>query len=297
MATANSTHLGNPKTRPVNPEAFEEELKTDLAKGPLVLLGFPEVAMRVQQALAEEFVSTQQLVKLVGAEPVLTSRILCLANSAAMGARHEVVTDLRTAVSRLGIDALRGAVMAHAMALVRASHEFVLIASPLRDLWQTSVVVAALCNVVARRNNHVNAEAAQLVGLLHGVGKLYILTKASGHPELLADASVMRTITEAWHARVARTLLRQWGLPDPIIDAVAGPEQGGPAPAGSEAQLVDVLTYCLAVVKHMQDPGQLGAVLAGLPATTRLGLSAADCQTLISESEEPIAEVLESFGM
>jgi len=48
-------------------------------------------------------------------------------------------------------------------------------------LWRHSVQVAALSYSVARRLTNVTGDTAMLAGLLQGIGKLYILTRASRH--------------------------------------------------------------------------------------------------------------------
>ena len=277
--------------------SFIAELTEDMERGSMDLLGYPEVAIRIQRALAQEHVGTQQLVQLIGSEPVLASRILCMANSVALNPRGEPVTELRSAVSRLGTDLLRGAVMSHAMGQVRASRELAVVAIPMRDLWQCSVVVAALCGALARRHTRINPDAAQLAGLLHGVGKLYILIKASRHPEMLADERSLAAVTGDLHAVIGRALLEQWEMPATITEAVGNYESVDWERDATELDLTDVLCCAALLAAHLQDPEQLELVLATFPALARFGLTAAVCQSLIGESERQIGEVLEALGM
>ena len=99
--------------------AFVRELAASLSPGPIELPSFPEVALRVQQVLADDAVSTEMVVRIVGAEPMLAARVVSLANSAAMNPSSHQVTDLRTAVSRMGFDSLRAAAVSFAMAQLR----------------------------------------------------------------------------------------------------------------------------------------------------------------------------------
>jgi HD-like signal output (HDOD) protein len=50
-----------------------------------------------------------------GAEPALAGRLLQLANAAAVKVSRKRVTDLRTAIARIGFDLVRGSAIAFAM--------------------------------------------------------------------------------------------------------------------------------------------------------------------------------------
>jgi len=81
-----------------------------------------------------------------------------------------VVSDLRTAVTRLGFDAIRSACIGFAMAQLQRAKAFKGIERHLSALWQQSVLVAALCFVLARRTDKISPDTAMLTGLVHGVG-------------------------------------------------------------------------------------------------------------------------------
>jgi len=38
---------------------------------------------------------------------------------------------------------------------------------------------------------------------MHGIGKLYILTRAISHPELFVDTAMLDGILKDWHASIA----------------------------------------------------------------------------------------------
>jgi HD-like signal output (HDOD) protein len=59
---------------------------------------------------------------------------------------------------------------------------------------------------------------------MHNVGRIYILTRASGHPSLFADQLTHQSIVRDWHTNVAKALLENWQVADEIIDAVSNHE-------------------------------------------------------------------------
>jgi len=187
--------------------AFVRELAVSLSHGPVELPSFPEVALRVQQVLADDAVSTEMVVRLVGAEPMLAARVVSLANSAAMNPSSQPITDLRTAVSRMGFDSLRAAAVSFAMAQLGSRAEYANIEEQLASNWRESVSFASTACVVARRSQRASADTALFAALVAGVGKVYILTRASRHPELFADAAGYQAIVRNWHINIARALL------------------------------------------------------------------------------------------
>jgi HD-like signal output (HDOD) protein len=276
---------------------FVGELTTELGRDTLVLHGYPEVAMRVQRALNDDNVSAAVIVRLIGSEPVLASRVLSMANAAAFISSSGVVTELRTAVARMGVDALRSAVMSYALNQLRASKELAAVALPMRELWESSVVVAALCSVVARRLKGGNPDSALLTGVMHGIGKLYIIVKARKFPLILADAGARAELNANWHATICRALMKQWQMPEIIAEAVGNYECYGQSAPQAGINLTGVLFLSTVLANNLQNPDRLAALMATDQGLACFGLSATDCQTLLAESDQQIAQVMESLGM
>src|SRR5262245_55877431 len=109
------------QTGPSDPEAFAfvQALAAELSTGKVELPSFPDIAMRVRQVLADEGVSPEKVVRVVGSEPALAARLLQLANSAALNFSGKAVTDLRTAVNRMGFNMVRSAAIAFAMSQLK----------------------------------------------------------------------------------------------------------------------------------------------------------------------------------
>ena len=74
----------------------------------------------------------------------------------------------------------------------------------LEALWERSAWTAAVSFVIARKFTRVNRDLAFLAGLMHGVGKLFILTRAAHYPFVLRDRTKYGAILRKWHAPFAR---------------------------------------------------------------------------------------------
>lgn len=85
-------------------------------------------------------------------------------------------------------------------------------------IWRDSLKVASLCYVIAKHYSRVNADQAMLTGLLHGLGRLYIVMRA----EELTDVSTVniREVAAGWQAVIGKAILESWGLPEPLQHAV-----------------------------------------------------------------------------
>ena len=124
-------------------------------------------------------------------------------------------------------------------------------------LWRHGVQVAALSYAVARRLTSVSADTAMLAGLLQGIGRLYILTRASRHPSLFADPLTYQTIEHDWHLSIAAALLENWGIADEIVQAVHDSENFDRETRGT-ANLADVLVVATILADLQGDPHEAG---------------------------------------
>src|ERR1700722_7601781 len=199
---------------------FVQALAAELSGGKVELPGFPHIVMRVQKVLADESADASRIVRVIGSEPVLATQLVRMANSAALNPTGTKVTDLRAAVARVGIDTVRSATIAFAIQQLKDVPALKGLEKQLGVLWRHSVQGAALSYAVARRMTTVGADTAMLAGLLQGIGRLYILTRANRYPALFADPLAYQTIEHDWHLSIAAALLENWGIADEIVQAV-----------------------------------------------------------------------------
>ena len=127
-----------------------------------------------------------------------------------------------------------------------------------------------------------------LAGLLHGVGKLYILTRAAKHPGLFADQVTYNTIVrDCWHANIAKALLENWDMAEEIIEAVHGYEDIERDGRGAVG-LVDVLATANLFSSFKDQPDLLEARLAECKPAGRLGIDRAAFDAIVVDSAAEI---------
>ena len=108
---------------------------------------------------------------------------------------------------------------------------------------------------IARHAGRIDADLALLAGMLNAVGKLFVLTRVSRYPTLLADEVMYAEIETVWHARAARTLLARWELSPDVLDAACDFDQAHGAHA-EVATLSDVLLAARYLV-NVREPSDL----------------------------------------
>ena len=285
---------GAAETRQSDLARLVESLNVELASEKIDLPSFPDVATRVRRALTNEQVDVDLVVRIVSAEPALAARLMQLANSAALNPGGRRFNDLRSAVSRIGFNMARSAAIAFAMSQLRRAEAYKSVSEPLSELWQQSAHVAAMCHVVARRFTRINADTALLSGLLQGVGKLYLLTRAARFPSLLSDADIYQRLVAEWHVRLAQAILRNWEMSDEIVDAIGAVESTGRDHPGT-TDLGDVLAVAGALASLAPAPRAEDMLFLDMPAARRMKLDAKACSVALAESHEAIASLRQAL--
>jgi HD-like signal output (HDOD) protein len=274
---------------------FVQTLAQELSAGKVDLPSFPDVAARVRQVLSDEFVSSQQIVKVVSTEPALVGKLLMIANSAAMNPGGPKISDLKGAITRIGFNMVRSASLAFAMEQIKKSEALAGLRQPLTALWESSVLVAALSYVVAKRCTNVNADAALLAGLMHGMGRLYILTRAAKHPSLFNDSPTYNQIVRDWHSSIAKAILENWEISEEIVQAVEEYEDLGRTHVGY-TDLTDVLTVSTLIGAFHEFPESLELNMQGVKAFERMQLDGEGVMKILAESEREVASLRQALG-
>ena len=140
--------------------AILRSIAADAGRGNIVFPTHTEIALRVQRLLDDPDCDINVLGKLISAEPMLSARVLGVANSTAYNPGGKTISDLKTAISRLGFAALRAlaaAIVVRQMKDMSTSAEHRSLAA---RLWEHTAHVAALARVIARRVTRQNPDAA-----------------------------------------------------------------------------------------------------------------------------------------
>jgi len=274
---------------------FVQALAAEASSGRLEIPAFPDVAMRIRRVLADDNCDAGKVARVVSAEPALAARLLQMANSAAFNSGGARVTELKGAIARLGFSNVRTASLAYAMQQLRNAEALEPIREPLNALWERSVKVAAMAFVAARSWTRLSPDHALLAGLMHAVGRLYIITRSANHPGLFADVAAYQQIVSRWQAPIARLVLESWEMAPDVVEAVEKYEHPDREPDAAP-DLTDVLSVAYVLASFSSDPEALEAQLAETSASRRLGLSAETVHRVMQESAAELASLHSALG-
>jgi HD-like signal output (HDOD) protein len=269
---------------------FVRNLATELSRGNVDLPSFPEIAVRVRRVLSDPKSSVDQVVRVVGSEPALAARLLRISNSASFNRSGRAVTDLRTAIARIGYNMVRSASMSFSMAQMRKTNKLAGLEHHLNDLWQSSTSAAAVAYVLARTCTKVNPDEAMLTGMMHGIGKLYVLTRAVDHPDLFANEAALNEIIDEWHASIGKAILENWNFPEAMAQAV-GEQANADRTEEGPADLNDVIAIAILMASNGTD-----VALHELGAAKRLGLDSEKTQGVMRESAAEVNALSLALG-
>lgn len=232
--------------------ALIESLEHSLSAGSLELPSLPEVALKIRRALADDNISVSEIARLLGSDPALAARTLRIANSAMFYRGSRPITSLNAAVSQLGYKMVRNVSLSFAAQQVFIGYG----SRQLRDLvsaiWRHSVHAAVISHMLARVRTKLNADEAFLAGLLHEVGKLYIVMRAKDNVEMLANDPGFQSMLSAWHPRLGRAVIEAWELPAELAAAV-GDHEACSLEAPDPPTMTAVVAVANYLVEHSEE--------------------------------------------
>jgi HD-like signal output (HDOD) protein len=250
--------------------------------------------MRIRKALAEPDVGLTEIVRIVGTEPRLAARLLQAANSAAFNPAGRHLTDLRAAITRLGHRPVQSAAMSFAVKQLRLAPALRAISRPLNVLWEQSISVAAICQVIARRTR-VSPEEAFLTGLLHGIGRLYIMVRSVGQSDKLYQDPSFVEMIDSWHAAIGKAVLENWGFDEHMSEAL-GEQEDYDRSGKTEPNLTDVLVVGVALGRVLREPGPRTVDTDSIKSFGRLHLTPQNCSEILRHAEHQLGSLHAALG-
>jgi HD-like signal output (HDOD) protein len=182
------------------------------------LPAFNATALRIQREVAKEEPDSRLIEKLIVSDQSLTGEVLRVSNSSFYKGLTQVAT-VRDAIIRMG-----NIEVSNIVSMVALQHNFrsknKSIHEIMGKLWRHSVGCAIGANWLARQTGfQALAHETFIAGLLHDVGKLYVLKviddmKASGEIKDLPSDTVIDELMQQLHTDQGYTILSNWNLPE-----------------------------------------------------------------------------------
>jgi len=206
-------------TKPITFKILED-IARDLSGSEVSFPTFLDITFQVRTALKNPNLTVEQLAKLVGAEPLMSAKIIRMANSVALNPSGREIADVKSGIIRVGMEAVRTVSFAVAMEQLLKSKQMQAFEGISKKLWEHSSHVAALCRVLARKIAKINGDEAMFAGLVHDIGVFYLMSRAANFPELVQDRAELYGLLVGWHDNIGHALLSALGQPESILVAV-----------------------------------------------------------------------------
>ncbi len=189
----------------------------------------PMIYTQLMAELERDEPELEKIGQVISRDPGMSAKILQLVNSAYFGLPREI-SHPSEATMFLGVDLIRGLVlMAHVFSQFDNAKMAVFSIDRLMEhCWLSGVVARGLAG--AEDLDSRTCDHAFLAGLLHDIGKLILMANL---PQLYQDvlkkseaghlplSDVETDVIGCNHAELGAYLLGLWGLPDPVVEAVA----------------------------------------------------------------------------
>ena len=160
-------------------------LAEEVEQGRLIFPTSVNGAINTKRNLEDPDCNLDTVVKIVQAEPLLSAKVVAIANSTVFNRTGRKITDVRSAVTLIGLRTVRNlATVIIVQQLAGSQTKTDLVA----QLWEHSAYVAALAQVIARRVTKQDAETAMFAGMIHEISWFYMLAREKYYPGLIDES-------------------------------------------------------------------------------------------------------------
>lgn len=260
----------------------------------------PDVLINLNKKINDPKTDIEEISKLIETEPVLSGRLIKLANSVLFGGGRDKAEDLQTAIMRLGLKMVLD--LAYTLELPgmfkrrKSFNEL--------QLWKHSLAVAFLSQTLADRASLTpeDKDAVYTAGLMHDIGILvFDFLQGNEYGRFLKDAAASETSLEKLeqehfgisHSELgAEFIEKRWPIAKPVVEAVGAHHQAltGKARVGALAKIVDLANR---LANHCGIVNGLTEHQSPAPARgfhTLLGLEEEEFDTLLQKTREGVEQ-------
>lgn len=218
------------------------DLRVSFCLQPIELPVFNPVALGLLQMLDNPATDIDDIVRSINEDQALSAQVLKMANSPAFSglARSETIKD---SAVRLGTRQITNLAMAASQAALHTSSNPVVF-DVMQKLWLHSHTCALGCWMLAHKTGHADlADQAYMGGLLHDIGKLYILKALEQIHQvdhtIAPERELILSVFSEMHVELGCRLMDYWNIP-PVYRAIT---------ADHHSQQVDPHDILLAIVR------------------------------------------------
>ena len=190
------------------------------------LITLPDIYIAIKEAIEDPDIGINDLAELVGFDPVISTRLLKVANSPLYGQASNVDT-VKRAISLLGLRTVHDLVLATSVSrsfqsLSAANYDVI-------SFWEYSLMRASIAQCCAKELNVKEPDKLFIIGLLSDIGHMIMSIRApklmqkvllqhqkTGYPLYLFERSTFGFD----YGELGADVLESWSIPGAIVDAI-----------------------------------------------------------------------------
>lgn len=237
-------------------DLLQDEHLRELVSQMPTIPSLPTLYTELIDELGKKEPSTRNVGKIVKKDIGMTVKILQIVNSAFFGLQRRI-SDSNAAVEFLGLDTISSLTLG--LGIISQLENVKNSSNLLAKLWQHSITVGLMAHKIALEIAPNTAVDAFTAGLLHDIGEVvlavnlpneFLAAQKLVEEEHLRPTEAERRLFETTHAEIGAYLLGLWGLPTPVVEAVAFHHSPADASvegftAVSAVHIANALQHCL----------------------------------------------------
>lgn len=233
MDTAHSTHDPDKSGEQLKAQRFQmlADIAKELSGDEVVFSTHFDTIIRLRSILKNPDQGIQGIAAALSTEPLICTKLLRAANSVAFNLSGQQIVDLKSAITRLGLNTVRNTALSIATAQLLRAKGMSEFSSLTARIWEHSVSSAAGARIIAKTLTSLNAEEAMLAGLVHDLGVFYMLYRATLYDELRQRPETLKHLIMQWHESIGVSLLNALGMPAEIVAATEEHDRVRPPPS------------------------------------------------------------------
>ncbi len=202
------------------------ESAEEFVRGTPEIQSLPDVFCRINEVIDQSHSSASDIAKIVMEDPGLSSRLLRLVNSSLFSFPGEIDTISR-AIAIVGTQQIRD--LALATCVIEMFEDVPTEFINMQSYWEHCIATAVCARLLAEYREESNVERYFVAGLLHDIGSIVIYLRGGRKLKRLVtrctrEGQNLLTAERATfgfdHTDVGRELLKLWGLPGILQEAV-----------------------------------------------------------------------------
>lgn len=266
---------------------LSETLLDAIHKSEVTLPRLPELVRHMDQALSDDNKSIADIAKIVSADPVVSARLIQVANSPLMRGLTPVTT-IKNAISRIGIKLTRNLIFCMVIKdqFTSTNKTYKML---LQECWEDSVTVAAYAFVIAQELKLSEPDVVMVAASIHNIGALPIINFLSSNDVNLTEEEI-RSMIHNLHTQVGAGVLTIWEFPELYIQLIRDQNKyDAPLDLSTPISYLDVLI--IAKTFAMFENTKLTINLNRLPSYRKAHLDVNQLARLLTAANKEVEEL------